>query len=129
MRVDRFQAIKNRLKAYRNLLIVGFAIFLTISLIRNIGGTQGSLERIEKKEREVNKLEEKNRQLKETLEKVQNEAFIEKQIRDQLGLAREGEIVLVLPEDEVLRKLVPKLPEEEEELPDPIWRKWVKLFF
>ena len=128
MRIERFQAIKNRLRGYRNLLIIGAAIFLTISLIRNIGGTRGSLDRIEKKEGEITGLERKNRELKETLEKVQNEAFIEKQIRDQLGLAREGEIVLVLPEDEVLRKLVPKLPEEEEELPDPVWKKWMKLF-
>ncbi len=128
MRITRFQAIKIRLRAYFNYFIIILALFLTVSLIGNIASTQNTLKSVEKKEKEVQALADRNSELKKTLERVQSEAFIEKQIRDQLGLAREGEIVLVLPDENVLKSLVPKLPQEEEELPDPIWRKWLKLF-
>lgn len=121
--------LKNRLKAYSKYLIIILSGFFIFSLAKNITSTKDSLKRIEKKEREVAELGEKNKKLEETINEVKGEAFIEKQIRDQLGLAREGEIVLVLPEDEFLKKLVPKIPEEEGELPDPVWRKWYKLFF
>ncbi len=126
---NRLQAVKNRLRGYGNYLIAIIAVLLSVSLVRNITNTKESLKRIDRKAKEAAELERKNDELRKTLEMVQGGEFIEKQIRDQLGLAKEGEIVLVLPEDDVLKSLVPKLPEEEEELPDPIWRRWVQLFF
>ena len=67
--------------------------------------------------------------MQEKLDKVQSEEFIEKQLRDILGMVREGEIVIILPEDDIVRSFAPKFEKEEEVLPDPNWKKWLKLFF
>jgi hypothetical protein len=83
---------------------------------------------IEEAQEQVDKLKEENQRLEEKIKEVRNIEFVEKQLRDKLGLAKEGEIVIVLPEDEVLRKLAPKIEEEEEVLPDPNWKKWMQLF-
>jgi cell division protein FtsB len=123
-----FQEIKNRLKAYVKYVVVIFSIFLVFSLVRNINNRNESLRTIANKESAVKDLEGENQELRESLDKIRSDAFIEKQIRDQLGLAKSGEIVLVLPEDDVVRNLVPDRPKEEEELPDPVWKKWYKLF-
>lgn len=124
-----FQGTLDRLQGYLKYLVILVVILLTLSLLGNISKTRGSLKTIEDKKEELLALEEKNKELKENLERVKSDEFIEKQIRDQLGLAKSGEIILVLPEDDVLKKLVPEMSVEEEDLPDPIWRKWYKLFF
>ena len=43
-------------------------------------------------------------------------------------MAKEGEIVVILPDEHILRKLAPDREIEEEVLPDPNWKKWMKLF-
>ena len=123
------RSFREKLKAYMNYFIIGLSLLLTLSLVGNIRRTLQSIKTVEKKEAEVLTLEEKNKELKKRLESVSSEAFVEKQIRDQLGLAKAGEIVIVLPDHEVLVGLVPDLPVEEDELPDPNWRKWWNLFF
>ena len=62
------------------------------------------------------------------MEKVQSDIYIEKQMRDKLGLAKEEEVVIIMPDEEILRKLAPTYPEEEQTLPDPNWKKWAQLF-
>jgi hypothetical protein len=42
---------------------------------------------------------------------------------------KEGEVIVVLPDEDILRKLAPLLPTEENTLPEPNWKKWEKLFF
>ncbi|MDP3994252.1 MAG: hypothetical protein Q8P91_00270, partial [bacterium] len=59
---------------------------------------------------------------------AKKQEYIEKQLRDKLGLSKEGETIVVLPDADTLRKLVPPIPGEEEILPDPNWKKWLKLF-
>lgn len=57
--------------------------------------------------------------------------FIEKEARDKLGLAKPGEVVVVLPPEDVLRRLAPINSEEEESVGEagwPVWRQWVRLF-
>jgi cell division protein FtsB len=125
----RITRLKYKLRAYLNYLIVVIAILVLLSLFRNITETQDSVKTIEKRQAEADLLEQKNKDLRKQLEKVESPEFEEKQIRDQLGLARPGEILLVLPEADVLKSLVPSLPVEEEELPDPTWKKWFNLFF
>lgn len=110
-----------------------FAIFLLIvlfsSLIRSIQKAKQVKERIQSKQVAVEKAAKENEELKKKLQEVQSPQFIEKQLRDKLGYAKEGEIVVVLPDEETLRSLVPDLEEEEDTLPDPNWKRWLKLFF
>lgn len=101
---------------------MGGSIYRTSMRIKNVQNI------IEKEEEEVLKLEEEKKELERRIQKVKDVDYIERQLRDKLGLAKGGEVVLIMPSDEVLRSLSPKLDEEEDVLPLPNWRKWLNLF-
>jgi cell division protein FtsB len=124
-----FQAILDRLRVYSSYALIGLIVLLIVSLGRNITKTIDVQKRIEKKQKEIEKLEDRNVELKQELEILTSNEYAEKQLRDKLGLAKEGEYVVILPEEDILRKLVPEKKEEQESLPDPIWKKWFDLFF
>jgi cell division protein FtsB len=125
---NKIRTLLNKLGDYSKFLMVLVALFLGISLYRNFSNIKRSDERIEAARERVEDLKRENNRLKQELQEKQSEEFIEKELRDKLNLAKEGEIIVVLPDDEVLRKLAPKETEEEEVLPDPNWKKWFKLF-
>lgn len=111
----------------------GYAIWfliliLVVSVIRNIEKTITIRSAVGESQAKINKIKEENDKLEREIAQAQGEAFIERQVRDKLGLVREGEAIVVLPDEETLRKLAPKIPEDADTLPDPIWRKWLKLF-
>ncbi len=121
-------SLRIKLKRPRTIISVLFLSVLTFSLVKNIARIQGSGSRIDREQENVEELKEEQKELEERLKIVQSEEYVEKQLRDKLGLAKEGEIVIVLPEDDILRKLAPVYEEEEETLPDPNWKKWLNLF-
>jgi cell division protein FtsB len=123
-----FQAIKDRLKVYSSYALLLVIVLLIVSLTRNITKTIDVQKRIEKKENEIQKLEDKNQELREELRILTSDEYTEKQLRNKLGLAKEGEYVIVLPDEEVLRNLIPEKEKEEETLPPPAWEKWLNLF-
>jgi len=117
-----------RLKSIPNYLIIGLIVLLFLSISKNFTGASKVNQKIAEKESKAQKLKEEQERLKKQLETVQSDAYIEKQLRDKLNLAKEGEVVVVLPPEEVLRKFAPHYEEEEDTLPDPNWKKWMKLF-
>lgn len=126
---NRISLIKEKFKGYFLYLVVLILILLTASLVRNILRILQAEDRVGEVRQRVESLGQENRKLKEELEKVESEAYVEFQARDKLGLTREGEIVVVLPDEEILRKIAPRIEEEEETLPDPTWQRWLKLFY
>ncbi len=80
------------------------------------------------RENQLERLKKEEEELKKKYEEITSSEYMEKQLRNQLNLAKENEIVLVLPSDEVLQKLVP--PDEEEVTFDtrPNYRKWIDVF-
>jgi cell division protein FtsB len=129
MFVKFIQSANLRLKRSLRFIFIVLLVFLVISLIRNIMKISQVGKRIDEASLRVEKLKEENLQLSERLDEVQSELYIESELRDKLGLAKEGETILVLPEEDIVRSLAPKLSQEEEILPDPNWKKWLKLFF
>lgn len=104
-------------------------VILMFSLLRNLISLNKASQRIAEAQIKLDELKEEQTELESELAKLQSRSFIEKQIRDKLSLVAEGEIVLVLPEDEVVRKFSPYKPEKVEEfLPPPNWKAWLKLF-
>lgn len=73
-------------------------------------------------------LAKEQKKLEDELSKTENNQFVEKQLRDKLGFAKEGEIVIVLPPQEELKKLAPPKISEEEYVPKKNWEKWMELF-
>lgn len=111
------------------IVTIFLVFFLGFSFLRNIGKVSKVKKEIKEREIRVEKLKEENERLRTTLAQTQSGEFVEKQIRDKLGLAKEGEIVLVMPDSEILEKLAPDLPSREASLPLKNWEKWYRLFF
>lgn len=107
------------------LLLLGLAVSLFRSYQRGIK-TKAA---IDKEKERIEELRRENAKLEGDLLRVKSAEYIEKQLREKLGLAKAGEIVLVLPDAETLKKLAPRLEEEEDVLPLPPWRQWMGLFF
>ncbi len=125
---NTFQAIREKLGVYWGYLIIFVSFLLILSLVKNIIKTGEVRKEIAKEKDKVERLKTENERLKRETQEVESQAFIEKQLRDKLGLARKGEVVLVLPDEETLQKLAPQIPQEEETLPDPNWKRWLNLF-
>ena len=123
------EKLKEKLGVYSNYLLIFIFLLMFVSLIRNVLRVVESNKRIEKAQDRVEKLKKENEELEEKLAVTKSEGYIEKQFRDKLGLAKEGEIVIVLPDEKILGTLAPSLEEEEETLPDPNWKKWLKMFY
>lgn len=111
-------------------IVIILVIFLLgISLVRNLFKIYEAKRRIKEEAVKLERLEAENQKIKDEIEKVKQQEYVEKQIRDKLGLVKEGELIVVLPDEETLRKLAPQEEKEEEALPDPVWKKWLKLFY
>ena len=123
-----FERVKEKIRNYLGYLIIFLFLLMAISLIRNILRISQAKGRVETAEERVSQLKEENERLQKELKNIESEAYVEFQAREKLGLAGEGEIVVVLPDEEVLRKIAPKIYKEEETLPDPTWKKWIHLF-
>ena len=107
-------------KKFSLALITLFLVWLIINYSLQIAKLWQSGKRIEEKKEELSLIEEKNRVLKETLEKVQSTEFIEKEAREKLGMSKEGERVIVMPP--ILDNQINIYGENE-----PSWRKWWRL--
>jgi len=103
------------------------AIFL-ISVINNINKIGRVHTELNKETEQIALMREENTKLEAQVALVTSNEYIEKQIRDKLGLVKNGEIVIVLPDREILKKLAPQAQDEASFFPDPNWKKWLKLF-
>lgn len=123
-----FARIQAKIKSYLRLGLVLLMVLLALSFIKNINRIRDAKKQISLKEERVEKLRRENEEIQKRLEEVSTEVYVEKQLRDSLGLAKKDELVVILPEDDVLKSLAPKLEQEEEYLPDPNWTKWIRMF-
>lgn len=103
-------------------------LILASSLVKGVTRIRQGNEIIKKTEMKLAKISEENRKLEEQVQIVSSPEYKEKQLRDKMGLVKEGEIIIVLPEAEIVKKLAPILPKGEEVKLKPNWLKWMDLF-
>ena len=113
--------------------IIGYFILIIVlitaySLIKSISKLSGANQKIVNEEKYLSELKKENEELTKKLQNVESVQFVEEVARNKLGLAKKGEIVVVLPDIQTLKNLAPKLPIEKASLPDPNWQLWLKLF-
>lgn len=106
-----------------NLIIIIIGLLLIVNLTRSISQLVGSGDKIGQAKKEMELSQKKNSELQAKLKEAQSQAFIEKIARDKLGLAKEGETVVILPPIE------PEATKSGEETNLPNWQKWWQLFF
>lgn len=129
MRSKLINQIKDKISDHFHYVLIFISVLTAVSLARNVIRIRRVNKSIEEEGTRFEKLEAENEELKAKVEIYKSEDYKEKQVRDKLGLVKEGELVVVLPDDEVLRKIAPKRMEDQENLPDSNWKKWWKLFF
>jgi cell division protein FtsB len=115
-------------RKFANYIAIVIIVFFLISVFNGISRINRAESKIEDIRQEIISLEAENKQLEADLEVSETEAYLEKQLRDGLGYAKDGEYVVVLPDEEILRNLAPKLKVEEQEQPRSNWQKWAELF-
>lgn len=128
MKIPKTGDLKPRLRKYANIVILFVAILLSISLFKGVSRIRRAEDKISQTRDKIEKLEKENQELEVDLGLTENETYLEKQLRDGLGYAKENEIVIVLPDEEILRKLAPRLEVEQEDLPKKNWEKWAEVF-
>lgn len=80
-------------------------------------------------QKKLEQLEKEQAELLQMKQQVDSPNFEEKEARDKLGLAKPGEIVVVLPPEDVLKKLAPDYDPEDYIQEQPIFKRWIDLFF
>lgn len=97
------------------------------SLINQISGGLKAGDRLSGATGELYSLQIKNRELKEKLKEVNSYQFIEQQARDKLGLTREGETLIIIPDNKLQQVLGEAKKGEQARLPN--WQGWLKVFW
>ena len=111
----------------RNFFLIGsilIAIILGVNSARKILSFRGTSEKVSEVEQRLEDLKRENVSLKNELEYKKSDEFKEEEIRNRLGLAREGETVVIVPKnDEGLTT------NDESKSKKANWEKWRVLFF
>ncbi len=77
-------------------IIVLVSIFMIISLSGSVMDLWGRRTVVEKERERLTQLEKKNTELTKKLEMVETTAFVEKEARERLGMAKEGDTVIIM---------------------------------
>jgi cell division protein FtsB len=121
--------MKDKLIRLIRILIIIISFLLVVSLIGNISRTRHMQQTLAEAEKSLEELRSKQATLQQDLSVIESDFYLEKEARNKLGLVKENEIVIVLPNEEILRQLAHRKEnsDEYEEL-RPNWKKWVELF-
>lgn len=112
-------------------ITIGIAILvvaaIAYNLINQIMHTLGVSERLSKAAEKVYGLEIKNKELKKKLSEIKSPQFVEEVARNKLGLAKEGETLVIIPDAKIKEILGATESATEPRLPN--WLGWLKVFF
>ncbi|QQG41777.1 MAG: septum formation initiator family protein [Candidatus Woesebacteria bacterium] len=128
MKKDFVKRLKVKFEKLGGYAIWVLVVLLTLSLVQNIGKVKRIRGEIAAEKAKIAKMKAANEVLANQVAEAQKPEFIDKEIRNKLGLVKTGETIVVLPDGDVLRSLAPKIEIDLETLPDPNWKKWVQLF-
>lgn len=113
--------IKSRLFG---LIITTISLISVVALSRSLLGLWQKRDVVRDRQEALSRVEAENAKLKQQLSEVQSPQFVEKQAREKLGLVKEGESVVLMPQSSESSQI--EAPNEQN-LPN--WQKWWKLFF
>ena len=101
-------------------------LLVAVYLLQQITNTIKSSDRLSTAANTVYQLEVKNRQLKQKLSQIQSAHFIEEQARNKLGLAKNGETIVIIPAEK-LKQILGASQSAKVRLPN--WLGWWRVFF
>ena len=107
------------------LLVVLIIILLVVNSAKRLLVFRTTSQKVSETELRLSKLREENEALKKELEYKKGDEFAEEEIRNKLGLVREGEAVVIVSQDEKVGESSNVFASEDK----PNWQKWWELFF
>ena len=124
---EKISVVKIGNKMKRNLLLflaVLISIVLVVNSSKRILNLRTTSQQVKESEAQLENLRKQNEKLQEELKYKKSNEFAEKEIRDKLSLAKEGETVVILPKEEKQQVTI-----DNGQLTKPNWHKWKALFF
>lgn len=116
-------------RKFLSLVFLGLTLLVILAFWSNFLRLKEAERKIEEKRKYLEDLEKENKSIEKRLKEITSGDYIEKQLRDNLAMAKKGEIVVILPDEETLRSLVPKIDYEKNDSSSlPNFRKWLIFF-
>ena len=104
------------------MVLVVIAVFNLARTVRRLGNISGEIKGLRD---EVTGLEKEKRELGARIRETEQPGFIEKEAREKLGLGREGEVIVVMPETKPTERQIEGAGRPGE-LPN--WKMWAGVF-
>ncbi|MGI3317084.1 FtsB family cell division protein [Staphylococcus chromogenes] len=95
----RKQVVKKRITVFGGILLAIIVVLLLMVFAQIKSNNEASTQR-QAKEEEYQKLQDKEIELKEQLNNLNDPSYIEKVARDEYYLSNDGEVIFKLPEDQ-----------------------------
>lgn len=109
------------------LAIICIGLYIAYNILLQIIDALRSQDHLSEQAEKVYKLEIENRQLKDRFSQIQSSQFIEEQARNKLNLSKEGETIIIIPEDKLKEVLGASSSVQPVNFPN--WLGWWKVFF
>lgn len=106
----------------KKIIFLFFAIFFIYSLFPNILNYKNKLDFYNQIKKDYEKEVKKNIELKTRIAKQKSTDEIEKNIRNNLNLTRENEVIVIMPSPKFIPSPTPTLILKN-------WQKWKEVFF
>lgn len=107
----------------RTIIIWAVSLVLCLSAGSTIAHLWARRGVVREREQELLGLQKENRDLEGSLKEAQGEAYVERIARDKLGMVRDGETIVIMPDRE------PNTENGEKGKAAPNWKKWWQLFY
>lgn len=106
-------------------LVIIFQLGLLVSLTKGIQISLSAKNRVNELEKQKESLLAEKKRLEDEYKYVQSPEYLERVVRDELNLTKEGETIVLLPPQEVVTQ-----QEQEKQMgPQTNWEKWVQVLF
>lgn len=109
------------------LIILVIGVYLVAGLARQVWTTIQNSQRLNLAQDRLKVVDDENTRLGQEIKKLSSDQYVEEQARNQLGLAKPGETVVVLPNDQNNKHQEPAKLKPTSDLPN--WYLWWRLFF
>ena len=104
-------------------LLLAILIMAIVSLSQRTADLVSRAKKWQEEKEKLAKIEKENEELKAYLDYIESDSFLEKEARNSLGMSKEGETMVILPQKVKADDKVAFSP------PSPAWRQWWQLFF
>jgi cell division protein FtsB len=113
----------DRKKALRAVVVI-VCLYLAVTTVQSIADLWRAGDKVTRREQELGQLLKERDDLLRQQREAQSPLFLERVARDELGMSKPGEKVVVIPQELLLSQ-----EGQSGVVEIPIWRRWIKLLF